>query len=1137
MCKYKRKSYFLIAIISIIIVLFTCVLASTFLAPNQVLALTNSGAATPVANGAELYDDASNKFNSLAVFDLKKKLFANNDPINYIKASKDNQTDSYVISASTINSSVGNINDGLVVTLGGYQWIVSALTLTDSTLSGKEDIVVTLYMADNSNVNSDFYPNSSAVKGNDAYSRSSLRENLLTNSSFAKFVGGSFATKYLVQPKYIKYQHTQSWTRFGTTNFYNLSNDALHHLSSGWQSQPLYVPSDMFTTPSGDNVSYDAWGNDYIWIPSITEVGGNYGTINLSGSIWDLSANQLSSNSTTWLRSGTNYNQALILQSNGVSSSSRVSEKNYVRPAIHLNLSEVIKGIVNELENPLDLTTTYNGKTQPFSDIVKQNSNTSWYDKTLYEQDNEYIKVTYPNSLKAFEDAGDYWIKVEIKEEWTNKIYAQVDDDAAKYGWTSDQTESVKQNRAPRFKGEPNTSDTSHLETSTIRWLKVTVNKADLDFSNVKWSADSLEYNALYQTVTIISGLPDFLTITYSGNTQTNVNENYTAKVVKITSSNNNYNIPTIAEINTIAELQHNWKITKKRITAEWDSKEETRDGITISIPILKIEESLTDCIEYKYYTDELCTKETTIDEIFAKYDVTKLNLYYVKAKLKSSGTDFNSTNSLLIINGAEVTETVDILQTGATSNSVMVTLVDSKVTFNGNGQTPTFNVSGGGLNAESLVLTYKTQAGVLLSTLPKSAGKYKIYVSLKDDIGDFVIVGQKEFDFEIESLKIAKPSEKQTKTFKADGFDFSSITNLPKDWANYFDIKVFDKDNNELDKVNGSWLFFGVNEYRIQISFKNGMNTNNGGQTDNVIWLDGTKANCQTTLEIQKLVLVVDGWQNAEDNGRATLISNYTQEIEKYFDYVICERNGDVVLGDELAGNATLKYETDYQIILRIKNEYKGNVVVSYNGENVEETAPYKFTTKENPFTDGNNNGGNKQDNFGEMLKKLPLYVWILIGVIAVLLILVVLLIVVMAVKRNKKSPPPQQAIPYEKYSTIKSETETAGDNITNTSNGSAKTNEVINVRGTIVNNYKVGYKDWTFVMKETDILNLEVLESPQDEIMFYAFKKNDLRKVKKLQSQIDLAANDESCGKNKDTLDNDFDKKDSKKGKGKKN
>ncbi len=314
-------------------------------------------------------------------------------------------------------------------------------------------------------------------------------------------------------------------------------------------------------------------------------------------------------------------------------------------------------------------------------------------------------------------------------------------------------------------------------------------------------------------------------------------------------------------------------------------------------------------------------------------------------------------------------------------------------------------------------------------------------------------------------------------------------------------------------------------------------MNTNNGGQTDNVIWLDGTKANCQTTLEIQKLVLVVDGWQNAEDNGRATLISNYTQEIEKYFDYVICERNGDVVLGDELAGNATLKYETDYQIILRIKNEYKGNVVVSYNGENVEETAPYKFTTKENPFTDGNNNGGNKQDNFGEMLKKLPLYVWILIGVIAVLLILVVLLIVVMAVKRNKKSPPPQQAIPYEKYSTIKSETETAGDNITNTSNGSAKTNEVINVRGTIVNNYKVGYKDWTFVMKETDILNLEVLESPQDEIMFYAFKKNDLRKVKKLQSQIDLAANDESCGKNKDTLDNDFDKKDSKKGKGKKN
>ena len=54
---------------------------------------------------------------------------------------------------------------------------------------------------------------------------------------------------------------------------------------------------------------------------------------------------------------------------------------------------------------------------------------------------------------------------------------------------------------------------------------------------------------------------------------------------------------------------------------------------------------------------------------------------------------------------------------------------------------------------------------------------------------------------------------------------------------------------------------------------------------------------------------------------------------------------------------------------------------------------------------------------------------------------------------------------------------------------------------------------------MKETDILNLDVLESPQDEVMFYAFKKNDLRKVKKLQSQIDQSESNVKVNNSNDT------------------
>jgi len=48
-------------------------------------------------------------------------------------------------------------------------------------------------------------------------------------------------------------------------------------------------------------------------------------------------------------------------------------------------------------------------------------------------------------------------------------------------------------------------------------------------------------------------------------------------------------------------------------------------------------------------------------------------------------------------------------------------------------------------------------------------------------------------------------------------------LSKLPKN-RNGYDIKVFDKENNEIGKVNGSWTFVGVNKYRIQIQYKNGI-------------------------------------------------------------------------------------------------------------------------------------------------------------------------------------------------------------------------------------------------------------------------------------------------------------------------
>ena len=123
-----------------------------------------------------------------------------------------------------------------------------------------------------------------------------------------------------------------------------------------------------------------------------------------------------------------------------------------------------------------------------------------------------------------------------------------------------------------------------------------------------------------------------------------------------------------------------------------------------------------------------------------------------------------------------------------------------------------------------------------------------------------------------------------------------------------------------------------------------------------------------------------------------------------------------------------------------------------------------------------------------------MPSYLkWVILGILILLLLLIILMIIILILKHNKKEEVPQQAIPYAQY-TGQNEQQAVGDNgqTNNDIASNTKQNESFrNVRGTIVNNYKVGYKDWTFVMKETDILNLEVLESPQDEIMFYAFKK----------------------------------------------
>ena len=60
------------------------------------------------------------------------------------------------------------------------------------------------------------------------------------------------------------------------------------------------------------------------------------------------------------------------------------------------------------------------------------------------------------------------------------------------------------------------------------------------------------------------------------------------------------------------------------------------------------------------------------------------------------------------------------------------------------------FPLSGGGLTANDLIVSYFKVDGTPLQSAPKNAGKYKVSVELRDDLQNFIIVGKTQFDFEI---------------------------------------------------------------------------------------------------------------------------------------------------------------------------------------------------------------------------------------------------------------------------------------------------------------------------------------------------------------------------------------------------
>ena len=403
-CKKGNLGIFFVSLI--LICLLTASVLFLYIPIKTASALTDILNATSIGNGEEMWNSEEGEFNGDVFSDLINKLFGEErDWKSYVKKSEylDSATQSYIIPASVINEKAGNDLYGLIVKIGGVNWIITSITLTND---DEEDVVMTLYAVDHL-ISSSYY-SELGNRGNSVYSSSLLRKTLLESTEFELFsnnMSGGFADRFLVQPKNIKYQLNQT-IRGRDSYTYHMPNEALQTPTGGWAGDMRYNPEDTIK-----GIRYDAWGDDYIWIPSLTEIGSS--NVASTTSLWKITNQQRArSKGSVWLRSGSSdsWGQGCFLTASGTCDFPYLTDGYRIHPAFHLNLTEAKKYTKFKLVEPNDITKEYTGDNLTFADV--DNEQKLWYNS-------EEVDLEYP--IGGMKDAATYRIKATIKSELQEK--------------------------------------------------------------------------------------------------------------------------------------------------------------------------------------------------------------------------------------------------------------------------------------------------------------------------------------------------------------------------------------------------------------------------------------------------------------------------------------------------------------------------------------------------------------------------------------------------------------------------------------------------------------------------------------------------------------------------------------------
>ncbi len=309
----------------------------------------------------EIWDSSHSKFIKGTLDSLLQAISGRQATSSNMKKLEDMTPDFFENGLTSSTLKTNNSNREIVVTIGGLKWtptylsrdmddnIILTLWLTDSKQIGNELFAPgkTFDSLGRATWNSGYTPSgdtSTAPYPEDMYGTSYMRSVVLNNGGYYKtytrdtsltlatkyalsvfetFTMGSFR-KYIVTPYNVSWQYEEcAKDIFHCT--YNLPNESLSTLNTGFERGHDYTGIEHYTD----------WGDDFLWLPSYTEIGDG----NING-IWGTSVEQRRNYDDTGLRSGYDYEAATLMTSNGFYVDALYVESVYgVRPAFHLNLS------------------------------------------------------------------------------------------------------------------------------------------------------------------------------------------------------------------------------------------------------------------------------------------------------------------------------------------------------------------------------------------------------------------------------------------------------------------------------------------------------------------------------------------------------------------------------------------------------------------------------------------------------------------------------------------------------------------------------------------------------------------------------------------------------------------------------